>query len=323
MKEPDINDSGNTRRLKDFLDKKQGGPDDDFDLEAREGFDAIAPEEAIRLHSRLDQRMHTEVLPQKKENKLLFRVAIAAMLVITLMSAYFILQNDSLPPKNNLAIQTSREPVIRQTEIVSEPHIPEPPVSSANSNPQAAKKNRTAETNLPVEVAASPAAENKKANDEPVESDLSSSAGKAGAGEPSPEAVPAVAMNNGVDDQAAMRNQKAKAANKQATAPAAMGAARAADMISRPQAIYAAGTAALAARLKIMLAKNQLGGKFDATLYIDSSNRVIDCKVTWTDLMKGREKELEELLKQLDGFSVSPPGSSHEKLEYKIVYRPD
>jgi hypothetical protein len=321
MKEPDNNGSGNTRRLKDFLEKKPGDLADDFEKEAREGFETITPDEAIGIRSRLDRRMHHEVLAQKKENKLLLRVAVAAMFLITLMSAYFILENQPAPSKNDLAIQSPHEPVPRQKESVPEQHLSEPAVNSQEDVPTVVKKHRT-QPALSSQVAGSPVIENKKADSESLESGITSSAGKAETYEQMPEATPAVAMNDAVEDRPSVGDRKTKAAAGQPAAPT-MRAARASDAGTTPAVIYSAGSEVLAARLKEMLSKNQLHGGFDATLYFAPDNRVTDCKVTWTEKMKGREKELEDLLSKLDGFSVSPSGTSGERLEYKIVYRPD
>jgi len=86
---------------------------------------------------------------------------------------------------------------------------------------------------------------------------------------------------------------------------------------------YSGGDEALAKDLRVSLGARNLLQKFDATLFINKKKKVEKVVLTNSyELNKLEQKQLIEVLKDLDKFNLNETASQASLVEYKVVFRP-
>jgi hypothetical protein len=326
MKSPGNNNNESPKRLREFLNSPLSDAAGDFEKDAREGFDLLGDdEEAIRIKGSLDRRMHTEVIGTKKGGRVMYRLAIAAMLVITLLSIYFIADSDPIPDQKNIAVNDPPQTVIRQNEIPPEPvaTFNKPEITQKRKEKPVATQDLADETGGQKEEVA---VQEKEQMGITTGQEIAAS-GAGVAPEIKQETTPPAAapeMDNNFQvkmsepDNAGISKKRSAAAADAAVVPAG----RSESLPAMPEAAYDGGDQAIIRDLKKLLAEKKLDGKFDATVYVNENGKVEDADITNAYELKGNEKILEEILMKLQGFKVVPHTQTPLRVSYKIRFRP-
>ena len=355
-------DNTHNKKLKDLLNKNKisdSEPLDDFEAEALEGFAMLENEEEIlELQDQLDKRVYTEVFTEEKKSQRNYWYAAAGLVLIIGFSIYFI-QNGSIAGSKDLAIQSEKKipggeiqkSIEEKTKKNEELQFKEPEnvkksqeikaiqpqreneafkardeeISNAGASEDASTLKETNGVQLESKAQAVPAmvsGEDKKLSaprktmEEPQkDKDLDKEdLAKTPAAEAKSDMT--VAMNE-------VEVVKKAPLNKSAKYEAQPSAAGASGAHTTNSCYYSGGNDALMNDLKISLAAKNLLQKLDATLFIDEKNKVE--KVIFTnsyDLSKSEQKQVTEILKQLNKFILTNTATGKSMAEFKLEFRP-
>lgn len=328
----------NNKKLKELLNKQQA--DDAFEQEALEGFSILGSDEAMKTKEQLDARIYLAVFSRQKSSSGYWFAAAGLLLVIGL-SVYFI-SNGSGAPSKDLALSTEQ----RHEEL--SPALPEqkimPAPAEAKENKEAAQpaaaapakevaRERTAEKEINSKMqSAGPAAEpettpdvtaadkkqapdgaGKKVEQEDVAADMVQS---------SPAVFSSQSMDLAKEEsekntfKPAISAPEPREASRKSKAPAGANV----NILTASAPVYAGGDHALQKDVKEKLASKQLLHPFEATLYLNSSNRVESVKFeNCRDLSSEQQKQIIEILKSLDKFSGAEKGATAYKLKFTLT----
>lgn len=325
--------------LKDWLNKKNSDHEDAFDKEAREGFDMLASdEEALSLKSTLNKKIHGQLFEDKNSRRPFYWMAAAAMLIISGLSAYFII-NDTTNSQN-MAIARMPEPENQNpameksfdekaAEITAE--ASEEPIVAAP------KKNKTA---LPSTAQSQPVAEADYASAAyKTDKDMASTRDDESADEhlsKQESAKPVVnsvkktneaeerAEENKASDVAAFKNDVKKEKSVRAKLAEPMAAS---PVHSETKALianncyYKGGHEALKRELEKKLKTKNLNRNFDAVLYVSANKHVIKVDlVNKIDFSEEEQAELLTILKSLNDFRFETTPEPSVVSEYTLRY---
>lgn len=331
------------KKLKDLLNEKNREQLDDFEKEALSGFDMLDNErESLDLKAELDTRITREVFNEEKSRKPFFWIAAAAMLLITGLSAYFILLDNEQSvnrqdlavvakkdlPENTPGLESSFE--AKAAEISApqtENEVRKKPVEKTKPAvaPEANAVQSTGAINVsePVTISADMAAapvsnqqeDERESDDQDKARESFALAKKQEEKEEKAEAVK--------DKMVASyrRNEESDSKKADRKAKSAAPAAQPAEIEAAPSKSnsggcdYVGGKEALRKDIEEKLTAKEINKGIEATLLIDK-NKVIE--VTFFKPVNFSAKELktvEQILKSLDKFSAF-------SCLYRLSYQP-
>jgi hypothetical protein len=108
--------------LKDFLQKSDSEPLDDFEKDALQGFYSLGSEqEALDAKEQLDKRIYAEVFIEKKSNQKIYWLAAAGLFLVIGLSVFFVLNNNNFSDKKNMALVSKDETKKTEQKLEEEP----------------------------------------------------------------------------------------------------------------------------------------------------------------------------------------------------------
>jgi hypothetical protein len=338
----------NNKSLEDLLKQDRSDPDamDPFEREALEGYDMLSgEEEAFRLKKKLDSRMAKEFAGGRRYGKVIYWTAAAALVLFISFSVYLIRQEAARPP--DLAL--NRPEQIKKPEKVP-PEFRQGPVTESQGAIQenetvtdkagtADIRNKKSEAVIPEETSVAgmddmpPKSEEviqapETGSEQPLQAvsitdKESKKPAKSVQGEGSGDKVSGQTESDMSFSFEAKRSAQNSFENRPEAEPAAAVSAGAVTPYHTNTAVYKGGEEALLKDLKKLLSEKEINRKFDAQLFINSSEKVEQVKLTKTYRMKKNEEAaIKDVLKSLNQFSLSEPVAPGQLTVYSLNYRP-
>lgn len=337
----------NNERLKALLDQKknQEQPGDGFEKEALEGFAMLQNDaEALDLKAELDTRMK-QVLTKKTSSTRTYWLAAAGLALVVSLSVYLVLMQDTSFKKDQalaIAAETVKDtapapPVaessyerkaaefkgIEPQQIAAKKEKPKAeaqPASplQASVGPEPAKdlKAENSQTEIASGNAAPPA---KTAEEEPSKSEANLELAASDKNAYAERKEPAMDEKNKSPETRAKKAESAKPMAGLASPSASLTKGQLADSTSVSNCYYEGGETALYKELTAQLVKKELDKHFSATLFLNTSGKVLRVKFIKTDGMSKREQsEITVVLQMLDKFRFRGKLSGTEGCEYRI-----
>jgi hypothetical protein len=319
-------------RMKEFL-RSQPDEGDDFEKEAREGYQLLSgEEEALELKARVDARINREIGTQHNRSTF-YWMAAAALLIFIGFSVYFVTDNPPQPAELSLSVEDRKEELRPAETSTYQPHTERATAQHATAKQEQAeaplirkrspeKKTAEAETEGERLSNESAAAAMKKSDELAA---VAEGAGVVTAAE--------VEMPKAVDlDASAPPPQPMKAAEKRGgqNARSAAPVRESANAAFESQAVtatpvitvaYPKGKDSLCALLKRDLPAEI--GRFDVILFVNTSGAVEKTRLLNTySLTRDQKRTLEKVLLSVKGFTLSADPGPGGLAEYRFGCAP-
>jgi len=140
----------NNDPFESFLNQSE--PQDDFEREAKQGFDQVSEEELRQMKSHLDQRMGSLIIPQKKRIPLLRIAASITLFIFLSLMTWYIFK----PEDKQVAVQlpNTQQPLLAPNKSVEPLVVPSdastPEISPIQSAPVVKKNSNKIEQQVPT-----------------------------------------------------------------------------------------------------------------------------------------------------------------------------
>lgn len=334
-----------TNHLNSLFEKRDNGqdmPNDDFDMEALEGFALLQnQEEAYLLKDELDKKINKEVfIKEKKTNPIVYWFAAAGLFLVVSLSILFIKdfnqskqkdlavvnlemeQDETIKSKEN-QVSEELEAMKMKNESLRDINQQENPTNKKNRNSKVVASENSENSEKPNLSSFSEDASNRLAEGASVAYDDKKEVTAISA-----DAAPVISKQKDEQNEteSVVSATKEKAFQQRASKKMVTSASNADNFEEKSSSsicFYIDGEVALNKDIREKLDRQKLSQKFDAILYIDE-NKIIK-NVVFTnafELTTKQQKQISSILKTLNKFNFYSTPKENSLIEYKLSFKP-